>query len=213
MKRRKRKWPLFVGVFALLAISLSIGPYRLKKKTKPQRVEYSPVTWSDFTEHKRLQMLLKGFAIESVVDVPCADLQNFPKEDFEGIRYIGITPSKDRARALQSQFGSKLRTFLDMEVTVDVLPKADLILCWDMLCSLSPSKTKAAIEQFKRSGAHFILMRHFPEVKKNPKNRTGDMQPVNWTLPPYNFPEPIIHIMEKGEYGMESLALWNMENL
>ncbi len=215
MKRKKPKWPFFVFIPLCFVIGMSISlPKFYKKKTKSSvQEEYHPVTWSHFTEYSRLQMLLQGFAIESMIDIPCADTESLGKANLKDVHYIGISNSQDRARALQAQYGSNLRTFLNMEITIDILPKADLILCWDELCTMTPRLAKAAIVQFKKSGAHFLLMRHYPEIKKNQKNRTGSFQPVNWSLPPYDFPEPIIHIMEKGEHGMESLALWNLERL
>lgn len=212
MKRRKTKWPLFLLPLLLVPVAL----YVLEKKTpvKPKKIaEYHPITWSNFREQNRLKMLLKGFAIQSIIDVPCVDISSLDPSLLGEIRYTGITDSKDRARGLQAQFGSSLRTFLSMEITVDVLPKADLIFCWDKLCTLSPENAQAAITQFKKSGAQFLLMRHYPGVKKNRENKTGEAQPVNWTLPPYNFPEPIIHIIERGDQEMESLALWNLEVL
>lgn len=212
MKRRKTKWPLFLLPLVLVPLAL----YLQEKKTakKPEEIAfYHPVTWSNFGEQNRLKMLLKGFAIESIIDVPCVDINSLDPSLLGEIRYTGITDSKDQARGLQAQFGSNLRTFLSMEITVDILPKADLIFCWDKLCTLSETSAQAAIIQFKKSGAQFLLMRHYPGLKKNRKNKTGEAQPVNWTLPPYNFPEPIIHIIEKGNNEMESLALWNLEVL
>lgn len=214
MRRRRRKWPYyFAGVLCLCAASLAGTRLSFKKTEAKTLSEYRPRTWAQFSEYQRLEMLLQGFAIESLIDIPFVDHEIIKKPLLKEIRYIGITQSKDRARALQAQFGSKLRTFLDREITIDVLPKADLIVCWDKLCTMSPREVRASILQFKKSGAHFLLMRHYPEVQKNQKNKSGEFQPVNWTLPPYQFPEPIIHIMEQGEYGLESLALWNLENL
>ncbi|NGX47041.1 MAG: hypothetical protein K1000chlam3_00410 [Chlamydiae bacterium] len=215
MRRRRRKWPFFICIPLCLFIvtTITFRHFRVKSAPSPVQIEYHPITWSSFTEHKRLQMLIQGFAIKSLIDIPCVDFESLAKAGLTEIRYIGITSSKDQARAMQTQFGSKLRTFLNMEITVDTLPKADLILCWDKLCTMTPREARGAILQFKKSGTHFLLMHHFPEIKKNHKNYSGGLKPVNWTLPPYNFPEPIIHIMEKGEHGMESLALWNLETL
>lgn len=212
MKRRKAKWPLFLFPLLLVPVALYLQEKRGMKKPR-EIVEYHPVTWKNFREINRLKMLLKGFAIESIIDVPCVDVNSLDSTLFQGVRYTGITDSKDQARGLQAQFGSSLRTFLSMEITVDILPKADLIFCWDKLCTLSETQALAAITQFKKSGAQFLLMRHYPGVKKNRKNKTGGAQPVNWTIAPYNFPEPIIHIIEKGDHEMESLALWNLEAL
>lgn len=202
--------------FLVLPILVGAGlAFLFIKKQEPKTtalVEHEAKTWSAFTEYKRLQMLLDGFAIETVIDIPCIDTDKL-KEDLSLKHYIGITSSRDRARALQAQFGSQMRTFLSFDVAIDLLPKADLILCWDELCCYPTNKVRSALLQFKKSGAKFLLMRHYPDVKKNHKNRNGTFQPINWTLTPYNLSEPIIQITETGEHGMEGLCLWNLESL
>lgn len=206
------KHKLFMSI---LLAGLGIGIFVVKTKlgvSNEDQVIYPQKTWGDFTEYKRLQMIVNGFAIQSMIDVPCLDFEKLNGE--LGIkRYFGITSSKDRAHALQAQYGSEGKTFFSFSIDVDILPKADLILCWDELCRFSSTRARSALFQFKKSGAKFLLMRHFPETKKNHKNKTEIFQPVNWILPPYNLPEPMIQIMEEGEYGMESLALWDLETL
>ncbi len=198
-----------------LIFGLGVALFVVKKQEKI--VEESPITyeqktWDGFTEYKRLQMILQGFAIESIVDIPCLDFDKI-RTNLGIKRYIGVTSSRDKARELQALFGSETRTFFSFSVDVDVLPKADLILCWDELCTLPTNRASSALFQFKKSGAKFLLMRHFPQVKKNHKNKTGGFVPVNWTLPPYNMPEPMIQIMEQNQEGMESLALWDLETV
>lgn len=214
-RKRKRKWPYVAGIFLTLGV-LYVSVAKLEfKKTGPQPLaeSYNPVTWDKFTDYQRLEMLLQGFAVGSIIDTPFVHSEILKKPFLKNIRYFGIANSEDQARALQIQYGSKLRTFLNREVTIDVLPKADLILCWDQLCALTPNEVRAAILQFKKSGAQFLLMRHYPDVQQNLEKLSGEFKPVNWAISPYNFPEPIIHIMEKGEHGMESLALWNLDQL
>ncbi|NGX38615.1 MAG: hypothetical protein K1000chlam2_01790 [Chlamydiae bacterium] len=209
---RRKKWPALVASLAILCSLAGLVVY--KRHTKPPAIEKpDPRTWSQFNEQKRLQMLLQGFAIESIVDLPCCDLNILGQLDLGVKRYIGVIEKKEQAHALQAQFGSKIRTFLDRDITKDLLPKVDLILCWDYLCTLTSQEARAALLQFKKSGAKFLLMRHYPEVKENSENTTGVLQPINWKYPPYQFPEPIIQIMEKGDYGMENLALWNLNDL
>lgn len=214
-RKRRKKWPYFFAAFLCLSVvSLSLKKFQQKNSPPEKEVQkYISSTWEQFTDFQRLEMLLQGFAIESLIDIPFIQSDALKKPFLKNIRYFGIASSEGEARAMQIQYGSKMRTFLSRDITIDPLPKADLILCWDQLCAMTPSEVQAAILQFKKSGAHFLLMRHYPGVQKNQDKISGQFEPVNWTISPYNFPEPIIHIMEKKSHGMESLSLWNLDQL
>ena len=210
--RRPAKWPY---ALALALLIMGAGAYWIlwKRAPAPQQEEITLSTWSRFNETKRLQMLLQGFAVKSIADVPCVDVDRLHIQQLGLQRYLGISKERDVAGALQSQFGSSVASFLDLDVTIDTLPRVDLILCWDYLCTLSEAEIRPTLLQFKKSGATFLLMRHFPEVRSNEEKVSGHFQPINWKHHPYHFPEPMIHIMESGDHGMESLALWNLRDL
>lgn len=210
--RRSTRGPYVFGL--IFAVAAGFLLWKMLKKTPPpkqEKIVFS--TWSQFNETKRLQMLLQGFAVKSIVDIPCVDAKKVHFEELGIENYIGVLKERDAAGVLQAQYGSSNASFIDLDVTVDILPKVDLILCWDYLCTLSENEIRSALLQFKRSGANFLLMRHFPEIRNNEEKISGFFQPINWKLPPHYFPEPMIHIMESGEHGTESLALWNMRDL
>jgi hypothetical protein len=188
---------------------------REKKATSAQSqvIPYQPVTWSEFKEVHRLKMLVEGLGIETLLDLPCRDIEALPIQQLGLKHYLGLTPERGEALRLQAQFGSQLRTFIYGDVVRDPLPKVDLIVCWDQLCTLSACDVRTCLLQFKKSGAKFVLMRHFPENKENRDHPNGEYAPINWKLPPYAFPEPLIQIVSKKEHGMECLALWNLEKL
>jgi len=207
----RRFFQVLLATCALCTIGFLVCP--ISKEKKEKIAPYSPKTWSTFQEYKRLKILLEGFGIESLLDIPACDVENFREQDFGKIRYIGIASSKDQAAALQAHHGLLWRQFSSARIAVDSLPRADLILCWDRLCALPSHEVLAALLQFKKSGAKFLLMRHYPNIVENAINETGEFQPINWKLAPYFFPEPIIHIMERREDDAQTLALWSLENL
>lgn len=187
--------------------------YDQRQQVQPAQQSVSFETWSRFHQLKRLNMLLEGFAIESIADLPCLGAEALDVEELAIKRYLGVAKDREVALALQARFGSAKSTYMAFDVTIDVLPKVDLILCWDYLCHLSPQEIRATLLQFKKSGATFLLMRHYPEVRENGAGSFGGPQLINWMLPPYNFPEPIIHIMESGRREVEVLALWDLAKL
>lgn len=193
---------------ALLLLLLGASATYLYKALLPEKaaptVEVSP-TWSAFDEVSHLQMIIQGFSIKTMVDVPAVDPEALSRIDLGLEKYIGISHDLDLSRALQAQYGSARRTFQNARVDVDPLPQTDLILFWEPFSNFTEQEVRAALFQFKRSGSKFLMMRHAPNVEEN-----GGTGPINWRLPPYNLPEPIITINEKKGVG---LALWTLASL
>ena len=52
-----------------------------KKEAPPEPESAIASTWSGFHDYKRLQMLLHGFAIQSIADVPSLDFNRFRFEE------------------------------------------------------------------------------------------------------------------------------------
>lgn len=206
---------LFLWMIIPLVCGLSIWSVRpfFRESKKEEPAVFNPHTWSTFNEYRRLEMLLKGFAIQSIIDIPSIDILELQKHDLGVKRYLGVADSSLMAQGLQAQFGNGYREFVHFRIDADILPRADLILCWDKLCSLSNEEVRASLVQLKKSGAKFLLMHHYPETKINMDTISGVFRPVNWNNPPFNFPEPIIHIMEERENGVVSLALWSLDKL
>ena len=187
-------WRIIFSSVAVLGLALFVGVSHFKAQPEPEEPPYIPTTWSKFTQKTQLTMLLTGFSIEKVIDIPSADVADFLSLQLGLSEYIGVTDTPERARELQVNYGSASTSFAHFDITGEVLPRADLIIVWDKLSTLSPAMARAALHQLKKSGAKFLLAAHNSELKQN-----------NLQLPPYNFPKPIIQ--------MENLALWKLENL
>lgn len=193
-------------LLACLCISALLGGYFLFHKPSKKEVEqYCPKTWSAFQEYPRLEMLIDGFSIQSMLDILAVDIAELKDRKLPIKTYIGACKDKETAIGLQARFGSDKRSFLTLDPTVDLLPKTDLIIAWDYLTTLERSEMRSCFLHFKKSGAKFLLMTHDPKITQNKKNKTGLPQPVNWKIEPYNFPEPLI--------TFDKYALWNLNTL
>ena len=201
----KRAVKVFLSVVVLLSL-LALGIRPLRKSPEPKETIPPPKTWSQFKSSSRLAMLIQGFGIRSVLDLPCTDLSHLAEKNLGFEKYLGVTSSKGEARALQIQYGSEHSSFLHLDPTRDIPPRVDLILCWDYLAKLSESEVRACIYQIKKSGARFILLRNYPDTQTNSRENSL----VNWRCAPYHFPKPILQISEQEH---STLALWTVESL
>jgi len=87
---------------------------------------------------KKLPELFETFKINTVFDGPCGDfnwMQLVVKET--NIEYIGGDIVTTIIEENQKRFGSKKVKFIKVDLTKDILPIADLMICRDCLFHLS----------------------------------------------------------------------------
>lgn len=169
---------------------------------------------------ERLTLLLKELQISSLIDVPCGDLNWMRLVDLGECKYTGIDiikPLVDRNSAIYGT-GKHPKQFLHLDVRYDSLPNADLILCRDLLVHMSEDDVYKALDQFKRSGAKYLLTTTFPKRAKNQVIESGAWRPINLQAEPFNFPVPVELINENcteqnGIYNDKSLGLWKLQDL
>jgi len=162
---------------------------------------------------RELPLLLHSFEIKRLLDVPCGDFNWMHKVDLCGILVIGAEIVADLIKENQQRFGSPNRQFLQLDMTVDPLPKVDLILCRDGLVHLSFDDISKALANFRLSGSPYLLATTFPSYGKNRDIKTGDWRPLNLEAPPCLLGKPVLLLNEDcPEEGFEdkSLGLWKL---
>lgn len=154
--------------------------------------------------------LLKGLEIKSIVDVPCGTMGW--ADDLKPVlqKYIGVDINPKNIEENREKYGSSTFLFQNLDISKDLLPQAELIFCHDALNFFTPNEIKAALLLFKKSGAKYLLLTLHTDLEKNHKGKKGACTPINWQLPPYNFPTPLLVLNEQGN---KKLSLWKIEDL
>ena len=147
--------------------------------------------------------MLNKYKIKSVLDAGCGDWNWMSKIEFGEIRVSGCDIVKSVVSENCEKYGER---FFVADLTKTPLPKAELILCRLVLNHLTFENIHKALENFKRSGAKYVLLTHYLDEKKNIDKSDGDWRPLNYRLPPFEYPEPLETIQE--ESGC--LALWRL---
>lgn len=174
----------------------------------------------DETERLRIAIpaLLHSLGAKSLLDIPCGDFRWMSKADLEGIDYTGADIVPALVEQNQRAYGSESRHFVRLDLTRDMLPTADVVLCRDCLVHLSFEHVHAAIKNIKRSGAKYLLTTTFPLHESNTDIPDGDWRLLNFEKAPFSFPAPL-HVIEEGcregdgSYADKSLGLWVVADL
>jgi hypothetical protein len=157
--------------------------------------------------------LIGDLGINTLLDLPCGDLHWLSKIELPVLHYIGGDIVPELIERTTKQHGRPDRTFLQIDLCNDPLPKADLLLCRDCFIHLSEDMIVGAIDNILQSNIRYLLTTTFPNGK-NRAIRTGDFFTINLCAPPFNFPPPIKTLDDYvPPFDRRQLALWEVETL
>jgi hypothetical protein len=169
----------------------------------------------------KLPGLLTRHGVRSILDAPCGDFFWMKAVDLGGIDYTGVDIVPEIIARDVEQYGGPGRRFILGDLVEDALPQADLILCRDCLVHLPYAETRKTLENFRRSGATWLLTTTFTGPRDNRDIELGDWRPINLERPPYRFPPAVDLINEEsdevdeelGAFPDKSLGLWRLADL
>jgi hypothetical protein len=165
-----------------------------------------------------LPKALRRLEARTLLDVPCGDFTWMARVDLSGIDYIGgdiVATIVEKNNRLHS---SSSRRFMDLDLTRDSLPAADVLLCRDCLVHLSYANIRAVLANVARSSIRYLLTTSFPGRNDNYDVADGDWRALDLEAPPFSFPEPVLTIVEEceeedGTYADKSLLAWSVADL
>jgi SAM-dependent methyltransferase len=163
---------------------------------------------------RRLPDLFQRYGITSVVDAACGDFFWMRHVCLENVTYIGVDIVAPLIAINTERFGRGTAEFRLLDVTSQPVPRADLIICRDLLVHLDYATAKRAVENFRASGSTYLLATTFYAHGNNELG--GIWRPLNLQEEPFNFPAPIELMNEnctedKGQYSDKSLGLWRLK--
>lgn len=160
---------------------------------------------------RNLPTLLKQLQVRTIVDAPCGDFNWMKEINLDAYHYIGVDIVHDCIVENQSKYQKRNILFLENDIVRNSLPTADIILCRDALVHFPNDMVKEAINNFKRSGSKYLLTTHFTNIDTNHDIEIGDWRPINFTLAPFHFPDPLFMIKET--LPIKTMALWKLDQL
>jgi hypothetical protein len=164
-----------------------------------------------------LPILLRRCGVSTMLDIACGDWNWMSHVELPLTRYIGADVVVPLVERNQNRYGDDRHFFVTLDAVVDELPKVDLIFSRDTLDHLPLADVSAVLRNFKSSGATYMLITHYPAVRRNCDIRAGNWRPVNFLRAPFRLPPPI-EIIDEGPWefttrGPRTMALWRLDQL
>jgi hypothetical protein len=162
--------------------------------------------------------LCARLGVDRLLDVPCGDFSWMADVDLAGASYIGGDIVPEIIERNRREHAGPDREFLQVDITRDRLPAADLLLCRDCLVHLSFADIRAALANVAESEIRWLLTTTFPAEPENEDIVTGDWRPIDLTKPPFALPPPLELLNEgcteqDGAFADKSLGLWTVASL
>jgi SAM-dependent methyltransferase len=134
-----------------------------------------------------IQQFLDSHEIHSVVDIGCGDWELAKEIDWGNRNYVGIDVVESVVKQNQVVYETDQIRFLHLNAVVDPLPKADLLICKDVLAHLSFAEISSILSKAKQF-KYCIFVNHVdPSGKtKNYDIQTGEFYYLDLTKPPFN---------------------------
>ena len=163
--------------------------------------------------------LLRRLGVASLLDAPCGDAGWINALDL-GVTMIGIDIVPELIARLSTRAGQgEIKgDYRLADITRDALPRCDAILCRDCLVHLSFTHIDRAIENFRRSGAAWLITTTFPDWQTNVDCEDGDWRALNFERAPFSWGVPVALLNENcleagGGWRDKSLGVWRLSEL
>ena len=161
-----------------------------------------------------LPLLLEGLKVKTFLDVPCGDYNWAQKIDWGDIHYIGGDIVKSLIERNTEMYDDEKTSFLQIDLSKDDLPSADIILVRDCLMHMSVEDAAKCLKNIDRSDVKYILASTYPNKSSNNyKFKTSaSLSRHNLELQPFNLPKPILYMNDSNSHVPEKLlGLWKNE--
>ncbi len=167
---------------------------------------------------EKLPAALRQLGTKVLLDAPCGDFTWMDHVDLTGVEYIGGDIVRSIVESNRTDYAAARRSFVELDLTRDELPDADVLLCRDCLVHLSYANISRVLENVRRSRIRFILMTAFPGRGDNKDVEDGDWRPLDFEAAPFSFPAPLLTIVEEcdeegGSYADKSLCAWAVADI
>jgi hypothetical protein len=148
----------------------------------------------------------------TILDAPCGDF-NWFREVTGYHRYVGMDIVEEMVAENTRKHASDTVRFVAGDITGDPLPPADVMLCRDCLIHLPDAMVWEMLGNFARSGIPRLLLTSHANPDNVDMGAPGGYRPINFLLPPYAFPTPVLQIADfLGPYE-KHVCLWTAEQV
>lgn len=173
-----------------------------------------------YTENlrKALPEVINKLKLNRIFDAPCGDF-NWMKHVLSeiDIEYIGGDVVRSLIDSHNQKYSNSKTTFIHIDLTKDVFPQADLMICRDCLFHLSFQDTEGVISNYLASGIPYLFATtHINKSNFSNKDiKTGSFRLIDLFSSPHSFPaDPMLRVDDWiPGFPEREMCLWSREQI
>ncbi|SCG60864.1 class I SAM-dependent methyltransferase [Micromonospora halophytica] len=156
--------------------------------------------------------VLARLGARSLLDVGCGDF-NWMREVELGVEYTGVDIVESVIRANTESHASPHRSFRCLDAVQGPLPRADAVLCREVLFHLSFADAERVLANIRSCGARHLIATSDDATGFNADIRTGDFRLLNLRRRPFTFPAPLHRIADDAVQPGRGIGVWRIEDI
>jgi len=159
-----------------------------------------------FTKNLRMVLpeIFREYQVKTLLDAGCGDFNWMKEVDLIGIDYIGCDVVPELIARNKDMYPHY--NFFTADITTDILPKVDMMICRCVLFHLTFDHIRMALSNMGASCKYLMLTTH-PHILLNEDKLDGDFRRLNLQAPPISMPEPIALFVD-GEGDDGYVGIW-----
>lgn len=160
---------------------------------------------------------LSRHRITSIVDAGCGDFHWMSQVDLSGIQYDGYDVVQELIAGNRQRYCAPGIRFHHADVSLESLPKSDLVICKDVLIHLPSDLALSTLERIRSSGSRYLAATSSPGWPAS--NRAGmvigGFSPIDLGSLPFSLGAAIEAVAVPGSPGhpRKTLSLWDLQHL
>jgi hypothetical protein len=135
-----------------------------------------------------VKSLIHKHRVTSIVDLGCGDWELMRRIDLEDIQYLGLECVRELVTRNNRKYSKKNIQFKFGDILSMKYPKADLLICKDVMIHLSNQQIKKIISQFSNFKYVLVVNSVYTSTGTSQNNdiQMGQFRPVDISKPPFN---------------------------
>ena len=147
-----------------------------------------------------LQKYIDKPEVKTVLDLGCGDWQFSKFLDLSSVSYLGVDVVESVVESNSTSYSASNIKFISRDITTYEVPKADLIICKDVLQHLCNKDVVTILIKIITSSKFSLITNDFnPENTENKNIDNGDYRCLDLTLSPFYL--DVVTILESERVG------------
>ena len=150
-----------------------------------------------------LQKYIDKPEVKTVLDLGCGDWQFSKFLDLSSVSYLGVDVVESVIESNSTSYSASNIKFISRDITTYEVPKADLIICKDVLQHLCNKDVVTILVKIITSSKFSLITNDFnPENTENKDIDNGDYRCLDLTLSPFYL--DVVTVLESERFGWRS---------